>query len=195
MSKRCWCALVCLWLALTSRLVLAAPAPAPLLIDATPLLGHSTPAGEGWFSYAIRLQSVSKAELRGFEGTARHDEIDRRISQRLADADPQQLMELLEARGIAGGRVLNTVDIHDDPHLNARGFWVELPHPKMHAWKQPRSAWQLREARPIPKRHAPLFGEHNDEILRGLLGLSDAEMAELEAALVISGAPVNPGVG
>ena len=45
------------------------------------------------------------------------------------------------------------------------------------------------------KRHAPLFGEHNDEILRGLLGLGDAEMAELERLVIISGAPVNPGIG
>ena len=93
------------------------------------------------------------------------------------------------------GRVLNTVTVHEDRHLNERGFWKELPHPRMHAWKQPRSAWQLREAKPEMKRHAPLFGEHNDEILRGLLGLGDAEMAELERLVIISGAPVNPGIG
>jgi len=91
--------------------------------------------------------------------------------------------------------VLNTVDIHADPHLDGRGFWVELPHPKMAAWKQPRSAWQFKEAQPTPRRHAPLFGEHNHEILAGIIGLSDAEIAELERAEVIAGAPVNPGVG
>jgi CoA:oxalate CoA-transferase len=87
------------------------------------------------------------------------------------------------------------VAIHDDPHLAARGFWVELPHPKMAPWKQPRSAWQLHEANPLPRRHAPLFGEHNDEILRGLLGLSESEIEELREQVVISDAPVNPGVG
>ncbi len=91
--------------------------------------------------------------------------------------------------------MLDTVAIHEDEHLNARGFWVELPHPKMDTWKQPRSAWQFREAKPTLKRHAPLFGEHNDEILRGLLGLSDSEMVALRAAEVIADAPVNPGVG
>ena len=97
--------------------------------------------------------------------------------------------------GIPASRVLNSVDIHNEAHLNERGFWVELPHPRMPVWKQPRSAWQLREAQPAPRRHAPLFGEHNDEILRGVVGLSDAEIAHLARAEVISSAPVNPGVG
>jgi crotonobetainyl-CoA:carnitine CoA-transferase CaiB-like acyl-CoA transferase len=134
-------------------------------------------------------------ELAGREGAAREDEIDRRMSEWLADKDPQWALEALASRGVPAGRVLNTVDIHNDAHLGARGFWVELPHPRMPAWKQPRSGWQLREAGPTPRRHAPLFGEHNDEILRGLLGLSDAEMAELEASEVIAGAPVNPAAG
>jgi crotonobetainyl-CoA:carnitine CoA-transferase CaiB-like acyl-CoA transferase len=136
-----------------------------------------------------------EADLAGLEEAARQEEVDRRLAAWLADKDPQWVLEALAARAIPAGRVLNTVDIHNDPHLEARGFWVELPHPRMQPWKQPRSAWQFREAPVAPRRHAPLFGEHNDEILRGLLGLGDAEIAELEAAGVIASAPVNPGVG
>lgn len=134
-------------------------------------------------------------DISGTSGAARLEAIDRRISQWTADKEPQWLLEQLAARAIAAGRVLNTVTVHEDPHLDERGFWVELPHPRMHAWKQPRSAWQFREATPTLKRHAPLFGEHNEEILRGLLGLGDAEIAELERAGVIAGAPVNPAAG
>jgi len=134
-------------------------------------------------------------DLGDLSDAARLDEIDRRISRWCADNDPQQLIEMCADDNIPASRVLNSVDIHNDEHLNERGFWVELPHPRMPAWKQPRSAWQLREANPRPRRHAPLFGEHNEEVLRGVVGLSDAEIAELELAEVISNAPVNPGVG
>jgi len=36
---------------------------------------------------------------------------------------------------------------------------------------------------------APLLGEHNGEVFRRLLGMSDAEIAELESAGVIGSAP------
>lgn len=126
---------------------------------------------------------------------ARADEIDRRIANWCAWRDPQDAMETVARAGVAAGRVLDTKVIHDDPHLEERGFWVDLPHPRMHAWKQPRSAWQFAEARPQPRRHAPLFGEHNEEILGGLLGMTAAEISELAAAGVIGTAPANPGVG
>lgn len=145
-----------------------------------------------WRSVAAALDL--KEELTDVPKDARLDEIDRRISGALAGMDPQVAMEKLAKAGVPAGRVLNSVDIRSDPHLDGRGFWVELPHPKMAAWKQPRSAWQFKEAQPTPRRHAPLFGEHNHEILAGI-GLSDAEIAELERAEVIAGAPVNPGVG
>jgi crotonobetainyl-CoA:carnitine CoA-transferase CaiB-like acyl-CoA transferase len=159
---------------------------------------------EQWIAISMRTESewVSVAEVLGLEpnlsdlsNEERLDEIDRRISQATTNKDPQELLEQLAARSVPAGRVLDTVAIHDDPHLAARGFWVELPHPKMATWKQPRSAWHLQEASPLPRRHAPLFGEHNDEILSGLLGLSEAELSELRERLVISDAPVNPGVG
>lgn len=126
---------------------------------------------------------------------ARADEIDRRIANWCVWRDPQDAMETVARAGVAAGRVLDTKVIHDDPHLEERGFWVDLPHPRMHAWKQPRSAWQFAEARPQPRRHAPLFGEHNEEILGGLLGMTAAEISELAAAGVIGTAPANPGVG
>jgi crotonobetainyl-CoA:carnitine CoA-transferase CaiB-like acyl-CoA transferase len=97
--------------------------------------------------------------------------------------------------GVPASPVHDANSIHEDPHLAARGYWTELPHPKMSAWKQPISSWRLLEARPAPRRHAPLFGEHNREILCGLLGRPDSELAELEAAGVIGSAPVNPGIG
>lgn len=162
-------------------------------------------AGEQqWLAITMRTlgewRSVAKAlnvpeELTDVAKDARLDEIDRRIAAALSAMDPQDAMERIAKAGVPAGRVLNTVDIHNDPHLEARGYWVELPHPKMAAWKQPRSAWQFKEAVPTPKRHAPLFGEHNRQILSGVVGLSDAEIAELERAGVIADAPVNPGVG
>lgn len=133
--------------------------------------------------------------LGAMSNDARHAEIDRRIAGWCAWREPQEVFETESRAGVPAGRVLDTKTIHEDRHLEERRYWVELPHPRMHAWKQPRSAWQFIEARPGLQRHAPLFGEHNLEILGGLLGMSAEEIAELEAAGVIGDAPANPGVG
>ena len=148
-----------------------------------------------WQSLAAVVGADELAGLTVEERRERHDELDERIEAWTSTVEPQVAMEQLQAAGVPAGRVLDTVAIHDDPHLAARGYWVRLPHPKMHSWRQPASAWRLIEANPHLRRHAPLFGEHNAEILQGLLQVSDAEMAELEAAGVIGTAPLNPTAG
>lgn len=155
----------------------------------------SVTCDEEWRSLARVIGADDLAGLEAGERRARHDELDERISAWTRGQEPQQAMELLQANGVPAARVLDTDAIHRDPHLEARAFWVELPHPRMHAWKQPTTALRLAEANPRPRRHAPLFGEHNEEILCGLLGMDAAELAELEADGIIGKAPKNPVVG
>jgi crotonobetainyl-CoA:carnitine CoA-transferase CaiB-like acyl-CoA transferase len=139
---------------------------------------------------ASDLAALSQAERR-----ARHDEIDARIAAWTTPRDGAELQALLQARSIPAARMLDSDSIHWDPHLLARDYWDFMPHPSMAPCAQPAPAWRLLEANPRPRRPAPRFGEHNREILCGLLGLSDAELAELTKAGVISDAPIGAGVG
>jgi crotonobetainyl-CoA:carnitine CoA-transferase CaiB-like acyl-CoA transferase len=148
-----------------------------------------------WRSLAQVVGASELAALPLAERRARHDELDRRIEAWSRMQDPSAAAATLQGVGVAASRVQDANAIHDDPHLQARGYWVKLPHPLMPAWKQPASAWRLVEAKPEPRRHAPLFGEHNREILCGLLGHAESELGELVAGGVIGDAPVNPGVG
>jgi crotonobetainyl-CoA:carnitine CoA-transferase CaiB-like acyl-CoA transferase len=124
-----------------------------------------------------------------------HDAIDAVISHWMSSQDPQTAMEAFQANGIPAGRVLDTTTILEDPQLNDRRFWIEIPHPKMLAYRQQGSFWPLATARPAPRRHSPLFGEHNTEILQGELGLTDDDLSKLSAQFIISDAPINPSVG
>jgi crotonobetainyl-CoA:carnitine CoA-transferase CaiB-like acyl-CoA transferase len=148
-----------------------------------------------WAALAAVIGRDDLAGLRTEERFARHDELDDVITAWTGSQEPQAAMLALQAAGVPAGRVLDTKEIHDDPHLAARGYWVRLPHPLMTPWRQPSASWRLVEANPQLRRHAPLFGEHNREILGGLLGMSAGEIGALEAAGVIADAPVNPGVG
>jgi crotonobetainyl-CoA:carnitine CoA-transferase CaiB-like acyl-CoA transferase len=148
-----------------------------------------------WAALTGILGRTDLAALTLDERRARHDEIDGVIRAWAAEQEPQRAMETLQEAAVPAGRVLDADQVHHDRHLLARGYWVELPHPNMSPWKQPGSSWRLVEANPRLRRHAPLFGEHNIEVLGGLLGLSPSELEDLAAAGIIGNAPVNPGIG
>ena len=73
----------------------------------------------------------------------------------------------------------------EEPQVKARGVRVELEHAA--AGRLPTVASPMRfSATPIEYKHAPpVLGQHTAEVLRGLLGKSDAEIARLSAAGVI----------
>jgi len=141
---------------------------------------------------------IGRDDLAGLdlaERQARHDELDEVLADWARDRDPQDAMEDLQNAGVPAGRVLDTGDIHEDPQLLRRHYWVHMPHPQMHRYKQAAIAWRLVECNPQPIRHSPLFGEHTRELLTTVVGMSDADVDELYAAGVCADEPVNPGVG
>jgi crotonobetainyl-CoA:carnitine CoA-transferase CaiB-like acyl-CoA transferase len=155
----------------------------------------SVTSDQQWSALAAAIGRPELAHFSEPERRARHDELDEAIGSWTGGQDAQRTMEALQELGVPAGRVLDTGGLLDDPHLLRRGFWVYLPNPRMHRYKQFTTPWRFVEANPRLRRHSPLFGEHNREILGGVLGLSDEELAELASAGVIGDAPINPGVG
>ncbi|MEE9282372.1 MAG: CoA transferase [Myxococcota bacterium] len=149
----------------------------------------------GWRSLARRIGAEALAGLSAGERRCRHDEIDSRIETWTRQQTPQQAMEILQQDAVPAGRVLDCEAVHRDPQLLARGYWVELPHPRQAPWRQPSSSWRLVEANPQLRQPAPLFGQHNSEILCGLLGRSAAELDSLRQAGIIADAPIDPSAG
>jgi crotonobetainyl-CoA:carnitine CoA-transferase CaiB-like acyl-CoA transferase len=151
-----------------------------------------------WHSLCALMNRLDLAGLEAAERHARHDDIDTVIEQWLAGAaassGEDRVAKLREA-GIVAMPLLDTRTILDDPHLVVRNFWHETPHPKMHAYRQTGVPWRFADAAPAPRRHSPLFGEHNEEILRGLLGMTDTELSDLAEKNIIATAPINPTVG
>jgi len=69
-----------------------------------------------------------------------------------------------------------------DPQLNAREMIVEVVHPvigKMRVINSP-LRYSRTSARPIGP--PPLIGQHNQDVLAGLLGYSKKQLNSLEAA-------------
>ncbi len=120
---------------------------------------------------------------------AAHDTIDAVIAAWTMNFDHNEAALKLQAAGVPAGPVLANWEIVSDPHLYARGYFVDVVHPEVghhrwdgYPWKFSRTPGQVHFA-------APLFGEHNDEILRGVLHLSPDEIAGLRAAGIVADAP------
>lgn len=113
------------------------------------------------------------------------DALDAEISAWTADKDAQTLFRALADAGIAAGPALANEQLFEDPQLAHRGFFVPITHPATGTHLYPgtpadfsRTPYQIR----MP---APLFGQHNREVLRDIAGLTDAEIDDLAAKKVI----------
>ena len=96
--------------------------------------------------------------------------------------DRYELVAALQARGVAAGVVQGGTDrLQRDPQLAHRGTFAVYDHPETGPRRHETVAARLRGAPYRPTRAAPLLGQDNDFVLRGLLGLSDADLARLGA--------------
>ena len=100
----------------------------------------------------------------------------------------------LQAAGVPAGPVLANWEIVSDPHLYERGYFIDIVHPEVGHYRFDGFPWRLSRTPGRVTRPSPLFGEHNDELLRDVLGLSAQETAELRESGVVADAPLNaPG--
>jgi crotonobetainyl-CoA:carnitine CoA-transferase CaiB-like acyl-CoA transferase len=94
-------------------------------------------------------------------------------------------VERLEAAGIGGGPINRLSEAFADPQIQAREVVREMPHGSGATVKVIANPVRLSETPADYRLPPPMLGQHTDEVLRGRLGLGDAELAALKAAGVI----------
>jgi crotonobetainyl-CoA:carnitine CoA-transferase CaiB-like acyl-CoA transferase len=118
---------------------------------------------------------------------AEEDRIEVAVRHWTATVRPDLAMVTLQEAGIPAGVARLPMDLAGDPHLMQVGHWQPVVRPFMGPHLLPSVAYREGDgARPYDiQRLAPTLGQHNREILGGLLGLGEGEIAELTAAGVI----------
>ena len=112
-------------------------------------------------------------------------ELDALLSQWTAQHDADALTELLQRHGVAAAPVLSAEERLFHPHFMERGLYNDIDHPSLGAEPIFNLMWGLSKTPSSVRRHAPLMGEHNRQVLCGTLGLSESELAELEERQVV----------
>ncbi len=128
------------------------------------------------------------SDLRG--RIAAHDLIDEHLSSWASHLQADSIIELLAAHGVPAAKVLLQHETAQLPPLRARGFWEELVHPvtgcsTFMGYPAKFTSMQAQ----LNRSPAPTLGQHNREILTGLLGLTDAEVDLLTEQGVIGTRP------
>ncbi len=118
------------------------------------------------------------------------DDIDRRLQDWFGGQNLRCVVDNLAGAGIPAAPVVSPSLVTDNPQLSDRGFFEPLEHPRTGPGRYPRppfaplggrSRWLMRPP--------PTLGEHNEEVLRDLCGLSDQDVARLASAGVIGTRP------
>ena len=113
------------------------------------------------------------------------DVIDGFINEALSHGDADAWLDKLKAVGVPCGRINSVADALDDPHTTARDMIETVEHSTIGALKMLGIPFKFSDTACSVRRAPPTLGQHNDEILKGELGLDEKAIAELRQAKVI----------
>ena len=113
-----------------------------------------------------------------------HDEIDGHISQWTSSLPPQEAMRLCQTEGVPAGVVQRSSDLFQDPQMAHRGMFPELDDPEVGRLPYTGHLFKIRGYDSGPRFVAPAMGQHNEQILKEFLGMTEDEITEA----VIAGA-------
>jgi benzylsuccinate CoA-transferase BbsF subunit len=111
--------------------------------------------------------------------------LDEFVAALVRNRNAEQLTAALQAAGVSAYPVQNCVDLHRDENLESFGFWHWLDHPKMGPSPYEGLEHRLSRTPGGLRSPAPVVGQHNEEILGGMLGMSAAEIEQLEQEKIV----------
>jgi benzylsuccinate CoA-transferase BbsF subunit len=144
---------------------------------------------EEWEGFRRALDNPPWAEDARFATLAdrvrNNEELDGLVAAWAREHAAEEVMSRLQRNGVAAGVVQNAADISVDAQLKARRFFIELGHAGVS--QAPADAAPVNLSRTPAEYHrpAPAPGQDNDYVYGELLGMGEAEVAELKKGGVI----------
>jgi crotonobetainyl-CoA:carnitine CoA-transferase CaiB-like acyl-CoA transferase len=166
-----------LWTRQGARSMLAAPQGIYRCRGTDEWLALSVADDAQWPQLLEYLGWADEPQLRTAEGRRdRHDEIDERLAEFLADQDASDVAESLTRRGVPAERVIAARDMVSNPQLKHRGLFEVETHPVTGTTRVPTVPFRFASVPHWLRLPSPTLGEHNDAVLGEV-----AEAAELDA--------------
>jgi crotonobetainyl-CoA:carnitine CoA-transferase CaiB-like acyl-CoA transferase len=109
-------------------------------------------------------------------------QLDAAVSELTATRSPWQVTTACQAAGVAAYPLMTSSRLLWDRHLHDRGFFAWVEHPVQGPGPIPGVTLRVGDDGARVRGAAPLMGEHNEEVFRGLLGLGADRYDELVAS-------------
>ena len=116
---------------------------------------------------------------------AAHDDIDRELAAWTRARTNDGVMHTLQAEGVAAVPVLSASALTLDPQIAALGYMVDVDHAEVGIRRVPGLPNRYSAMPALACAPTPLLGEHNEDVLCGLLGLTRDELDLLVADRVV----------
>jgi crotonobetainyl-CoA:carnitine CoA-transferase CaiB-like acyl-CoA transferase len=113
--------------------------------------------------------------------------LDAAVVEAVKERDGGELERELQGVGVKACRVVRSYALPEDQGLVHLGFFQELTRPITETNWQKKFPFRFSDIDTTHRRPAPVLSEHTAEVVKELLGLSNAEIERLEAAGVIGG--------
>jgi len=88
-----------------------------------------------------------------------------------------EVLEILNLLNVPCGPILSMKELAEEPSLRATGTVVEVDHPERGKYLTVGNPIKLSDS-PTDVERSPLLGEHTEEILKDIVGLSDQEIKD-----------------
>ena len=112
-------------------------------------------------------------------------ELEEILARAIAGRESRHWIESLEAATVPCGPINDLAQVFADPQVAHRGMEISAPHALSGTVPMVRSPMRLSETPARGDVPPPTLGQHTTEVLKDLLGMSDAEVAALRAGAVI----------
>lgn len=127
--------------------------------------------------------------LEPMERRAKLIEIEAAIGEWTSIGSAKDLMAALQAVCVPAAILNDVADLMEDPHLVSRGYMQFLSRAFVGEQPHPSAPWRFGDAPIRISSSAPTLGQHNQDILGGLLGLSNGQIASLSRDGIIGNKP------
>ena len=139
-----------------------------------------------WKAFCEVLGAPEWADDPRYDGNAkrvaRRAELVRLIEERLAARTRDDWVAAFAEAGLPAGPINDIAEVFADPQVGYRGMAVEVEHPTAGRIRLPGVPVKFAGTPARIQGPPPRLGEHTDAVLRQVLGLGDAEIAELRAS-------------